>query len=173
MSHAHVQRLLGRQGHVTGKQGWLLHDGIVMAAMGMGIPPVGQGLRGAHRVRDDCGVLYRGVGELLPCWGQQDLLGTRGPGLLCEKARLDLQGLTAGGLSHYGNSILHPYGVAAVLGGGCLQPLEGGWANNERLLEGVRPSGTELSGTRLQGHGPGCHGSHGCCRRLVECRLVV
>lgn len=38
MSHAHVQRLLGRQGHVTGKQGWLLHDGIVMAAMGMGIP---------------------------------------------------------------------------------------------------------------------------------------
>lgn len=23
---------------MTGKQGWLLHDGIVMAAMGMGIP---------------------------------------------------------------------------------------------------------------------------------------
>lgn len=38
MSHAHIQGLLGRQGHMTGKQGWLLHDGIVMATMGMGIP---------------------------------------------------------------------------------------------------------------------------------------
>lgn len=51
------------------------------------LPPVGQGLRGAHGVRDDGGVLYRGVGELLPCWGQQDLLGTGGPGLLQERIK--------------------------------------------------------------------------------------
>lgn len=54
----------------------------------MDLPPVGQGLRCAHGVRDDGGVLYRGVGELLPCWGQQDLLGTRGPGLLQDKERM-------------------------------------------------------------------------------------
>lgn len=49
------------------------------------LPPVGQGLRGAHGVGDDGGMLYRGMGELLPRWGQQDLLGTRGPGLLQDK----------------------------------------------------------------------------------------
>lgn len=37
MSHTHIQGLLGRQGHVTGQESRLLHDGIVMAAMRMGV----------------------------------------------------------------------------------------------------------------------------------------
>ena len=45
-------------------------------------PPAGQRLRAAHWLGDDGGVLDRGVGELLPGWGQQDLLGAAGPGLL-------------------------------------------------------------------------------------------
>lgn len=45
-------------------------------------PPVCERLGAAHGVGDDGGVLDRGVGELLPGGGQQDLLGTAGPGLL-------------------------------------------------------------------------------------------
>lgn len=54
----------------------------------MVLPPVGQRLRGAHGVGDDGGMLYRGVSELLPRWRQQDLLGTRGPGLLQDQERM-------------------------------------------------------------------------------------
>lgn len=46
------------------------------------LPPVGESLCAAHGVWDDGGVLDGGVGELLPRWRQQDLLGTAGPGLL-------------------------------------------------------------------------------------------
>lgn len=46
------------------------------------LPPVGERLCAAHGVGDDSGMLDWGVGELLPGWRQQDLLGAAGPGLL-------------------------------------------------------------------------------------------
>lgn len=51
--------------------------------------------------------------------------------------------------------------------------LEARWADDEGLLEGVRPGRTELRGPGLQGHAPLGHGSHGGRGRLVECRWVV
>lgn len=38
MCYSHIKRLAGRESDVAGQQGWLLHDGIIMAAMGVGIP---------------------------------------------------------------------------------------------------------------------------------------
>lgn len=36
--HSHVERRVGREGDVAGQQGRLLHDGIVMATVRMGVP---------------------------------------------------------------------------------------------------------------------------------------
>lgn len=50
--------------------------------------------------------------------------------------------------------------------------LEAGWTHDESLLEGVRP-GADLGRSRLQGHAPLGHCSHGRRRGLAECRWVV
>lgn len=57
MCHSHIEGLVGWERDMTGQQGWLLHDGIVMAAMRVGIPPVGKSLCAAHGVGDDSGML--------------------------------------------------------------------------------------------------------------------
>lgn len=38
MCHSYIERLVGRERDVASQQGWLLHDGVIMAAMRMGIP---------------------------------------------------------------------------------------------------------------------------------------
>lgn len=47
--HSHVERRVGWKGDVAGQQGWLLHDGIVMATVRMGIP----GRQQIHSHQDD------------------------------------------------------------------------------------------------------------------------
>lgn len=43
VGHSHAERLVGRERDVAGQQGWLLHDGIVMGAVRVGIPVTQQG----------------------------------------------------------------------------------------------------------------------------------
>lgn len=38
MCHSYIERLVGWECDVASQQGWLLHDGIVMAAMRVRIP---------------------------------------------------------------------------------------------------------------------------------------
>lgn len=38
MCHSHIERLVGWECDMASQQGWLLHDGIVVATMRMGIP---------------------------------------------------------------------------------------------------------------------------------------
>ena len=40
MRHSHIKRLVGWECDVSSQQGWLLHDGIIMAAMRVGIPVI-------------------------------------------------------------------------------------------------------------------------------------
>lgn len=40
MCHSHIECLVGWEGDVASQQGWLLHDGIIMAAMWVGIPVI-------------------------------------------------------------------------------------------------------------------------------------
>lgn len=149
---------------MTSQQRGLLHDGIVMAAVSVRVPPVSQLLGACHGLGNHSCVLHGCVGghsgQLLPCRGKQDLLGPTWPGLLGKQTWLDLKRLCSRGLSDDGHRILHSHGIASVLRGRGLQPLEAGRTHDESLLEGVRP-GTDLGCSRLQGHAPLSHCSHG------------
>lgn len=150
---------------MTSQQCRLLHDGIVMAAMSMRVPPVGQLLGAGHGLRNHSCVLHRSVcghaGQLLPRRGKQDLLGPTWPGLLGKQTWLDLKRLSSWSLSDDGNGIFHSHRVASMFRGRGLQSLEAGWTHDECLLEGVGPS-ADLGGSRLQGHAPLGHRGHGC-----------
>lgn len=119
VSDAHVDRLGGGQGHVAGQQRGLLHDGVVVAAVGVRVPPVCQRLGACHGLWDDGRMLDRSVGghpgQLLPGGREQDLLSATGPCLLCKESWLDLKRLGPRSLSDNGNGILHPNRVPSVL----------------------------------------------------------
>lgn len=38
--HSHIECLVGWESDVASQQGWLLHDGIIMAAVRVGIPVI-------------------------------------------------------------------------------------------------------------------------------------
>lgn len=50
-SKVHIQRLLGKQQHMTGEQDRLLQDRIAISFMSIGVPPVGLRLRSGHGFR--------------------------------------------------------------------------------------------------------------------------
>lgn len=65
----------------------------------------------------------------------------------------------------YDPRVLHissyPFGLARTDSSAALLTLEARRADDERLLEGVGPGGTELRRSRLHGHAPLGHGCHG------------
>lgn len=154
----------------------LLAEAIVLASMPT--PPARSlltvGYRGSHgRLRHHrlSRVVDGHAWHLLPCGRDEDLLCACWPALLCQHARLDVKRLGRLVLRNYGYRVVHPHWITRGLIG-CLKTLDGGRANYECLLEGLR-LGAELRGSGLQrysllGNSRDVYGG-----LLVEARLVV